>query len=189
MGRPLNTSLPQRTNRTRDSDMQQTMTIPPQHRAPHPYRGKILASCLVLVAFLIGLAIGEAGHTAEPVKVRTVTRIVPSPIPGPTVYRTVTAPPPAPGTAIGTWSGTGNAATPAFNAPASGDYTVSWTFSNNDDSNFAITATDSNAAALGLPNVIQSSGSGSTEVTGASGTESFDVMATGNWTIKAVTAP
>jgi hypothetical protein len=43
----------------------------------------------------------------------------------PTVIETVPAPPPPAGSAIGKWSGTGNEVTPAFSAPASGDYIVS----------------------------------------------------------------
>jgi len=112
-----------------------------------------------------------------------------------TVTKTVPAPPPPAGTVVGTWSGTGNQATPAFNAPASGNYVVSWTYSGNVDpqmggaNNFIINANDQSAMADGLPNDIAASGSGSTEVTGASGVESFNVQATGQWTIKVVTAP
>jgi hypothetical protein len=95
---------------------------------------------------------------------------------------------------MGSWSGSGNRVTPAFNAPASGDYIVAWTFSGNDadgasgGDNFIISATDSSASALGLPNTIATSGLGSTEVTGASGSESFNVQATGNWTITVTSA-
>lgn len=126
----------------------------------------------------------------------TVTVTVPGPtvvktvqVPGPAVTVTVTAPPPPAGTVIGKWSGTGNENTPAFNAPASGDYVVSWSYSGNDDpsfggaTNFSIQATDSSAEGLGLPDDIAASGSGSTEVTNASGVESFNVDAVGSWTI------
>jgi hypothetical protein len=132
----------------------------------------------------------------------TITRTIPGPtvsvtvqVPGPTVTQTVSAPPPAAGTKMGSWSGTGNQVTPAFNAPASGNYIVKWTFSGNDTDgtpggdNFSIGATDSAANALGLPNVIETSGSGSTEVTEASGTESFNVQASGSWTITVTSAP
>jgi hypothetical protein len=118
-------------------------------------------------------------------------------VPGPTVTQTVQvpAPPPPAGTLIGRWSGSGNQVTPSFNAPASGNYIVKWAYSGNVDpsfgggTNFAISTTDSNAMGLGLPNDIAASGSGSTEVTGASGTESFNVQATGQWTIKVISAP
>src|SRR5512146_1514657 len=96
----------------------------------------------------------------------TVTKTVP--VPGPVVTKEVPAPPPPAGTQIGSWSGTGNAHTPSFNAPASGNYVVSWTYSGNSDqfggSNFAIEATDPDAYTGSLPNDIASSGSGSTEI-------------------------
>ena len=64
---------------------------------------------------------------------------------------TVQAPPPAPGGVITTFHGSGNEATPSFNVPASGNYTVAWTFSGNVDTslgtdqptNFAISNTGS----------------------------------------------
>jgi hypothetical protein len=67
---------------------------------------------------------------------------------------------------------------------------VSWSYSGNVDnsfgtsqpSNFAIQNTG-DGMGLGLPNDIAASGHGSTEVTGASGTESFNVQAVGSWTI------
>jgi hypothetical protein len=92
------------------------------------------------------------------------------------------------GSVIGTWSGSGNETTPAFTAPADGNYIVSWRYRDNAGSNFAITATDGSADALGLPNDIASSGHGSTEATGASGTESFNVIATGHWKVTVVSA-
>jgi hypothetical protein len=154
---------------------------------------QIMFAGAVLVALLAGVGIGSAArqHTVY----RTVYQTKDVTVPGPAVTKTVQAAPPPAGTVIGTWSGTGNQVTPAFNAPANGDYVVSWTYSNNNDpslggaTNFAITATDSNATALGLPNDIAASGSGSTEVTGASGVESFNVQAAGSWTIKVVSAP
>lgn len=130
-----------------------------------------------------------------PVTTKTVIKSVRVSVPGPVVTKTVQAPPPPTGATIGTWSGSGNENTPAFYAPQSGDYVVSWSYSGNTDpslggaSNFIISATDSNASALGLPNTIASSGSGSTEVTGSSGTESFNVQATGSWTISVKSAP
>ena len=158
-------------------------TTPPASK-PRRKRGlKIALTAVAAVAILgTGIGIGAAAHTH--VTTRTVT-----------VTKTVPAPPPPAGTVVGTWSGTGNQATPAFNAPASGNYVVSWTYSGNVDpqmggaNNFIINANDQSAMADGLPNDIAASGSGSTEVTGASGVESFNVQATGQWTIKVVTAP
>lgn len=130
-----------------------------------------------------------------PVTTKTIIKTVKVSVPGPVVTKTVQAPPPPAGTTIGAWSGSGNENTPAFYAPQSGDYVVSWSYSANNDpslggaTNFIISATDSNASALGLPNNIASSGSGSTEVTGASGSESFNVQATGSWTISVKSAP
>ena len=158
-------------------------TTPPASK-PRRKRGlKVALTAVAAVAILgAGIGIGAAAHTH--VTTRTVT-----------VTKTVPAPPPPAGTVVGTWSGTGNQATPAFNAPASGNYVVSWTYSGNIDpqmggaNNFIINANDQSAMADGLPNDIAASGSGSTEVTGASGVESFNVQATGQWTIKVVTAP
>lgn len=155
-----------------------------------------ISAAIGLVGIGLFISIGACSSTS------TVTRTVPGPtvtatvqVAGPTVTQTVSAPPPAAGTKMGAWSGTGNQVTPAFNAPASGDYIVAWTFSGNDTDgapggdNFIISDTDSVADALSLPNVIAPSGSGSTEVTGASGVESFNVQATGNWTITVTSAP
>jgi hypothetical protein len=169
--------------------------LPPPRPRRRPLR--IIGAVIGGLALLgIGAGIGAAaGHSTTTVT-NTVTKTVTVKVPGPTITKTVTvpAPPPPTGTTIGNWSGTGNQVTPAFNAPASGDYIVSWSYSGNVDptigggTNFAITATDSSATALGLPNNIAASGSGSTEVTGASGVESFNVQATGQWTIKVVSA-
>lgn len=152
--------------------------------------GKVIA---VGAVALVALGVAACGSTKTvtvpgPTVVRTVT------VPGPTVTVTVSAPPPPAGTVTSTFHGTGNQVTPAFNAPASGDYIVKWTFSGNDadgasgGDNFNISATDSSADALGLPNTIGTSGSGSTEVTGASGVESLNVQATGSWTITITSA-
>lgn len=130
-----------------------------------------------------------------PVITKVLTKTVRVSVPGPVVTKLVPAPPPPAGATIGTWSGSGNENTPAFYAPQSGDYVVSWSYYGNTDpsvgggANFIISATDSNANALGLPNDIASSGSGSTEVTGASGSESFNVQAIGTWTITVKSAP
>lgn len=176
--------------------------VQPPSEAPRKPRRRglrIIGAVLGAVVILfIGMGIGSAAKStpAAIVHTRTVTKTVTVNVPGPTVTQTVTvtAPPPPVGSVIGNWSGTGNQVTPAFNAPASGDYIVSWSYSGNVDptigggTNFAITATDSSATALGLPNDIAASGSGSTEVTGASGVESFNVQAAGQWTIKVVSA-
>jgi hypothetical protein len=142
-------------------------------------------------AALVAIAVGACSST-KTVPGPTITKTVT--VPGPTTTQTVSPPPPPAGTQIGTWSGTGNQVTPAFNAPTSGDYIVKWTFSGNDadgaagGDNFIISATDSSAEALGLPNTIATSGSGSTEVTEASGVETFNVQATGSWTITVTSA-
>jgi hypothetical protein len=174
-------------------------TVTSARNAPKPRKQRLKPFAHAVTGLAgIGLAIsiGACGNTS------TVTRTVPGPtvtatvqVAGPTVTETAAAPPPAAGTKLGSWSGSGNQVTPAFNAPASGDYIVAWTFSGNDadgasgGDNFIIDATDSGADALSLPNVIATSGSGSTEVTGASGTESFNVQATGSWTITVTSAP
>jgi hypothetical protein len=168
--------------------------------APKPGRQRIGVKSVTyaatgLVCVGLAISIGACSSTS------TVTRTVPGPtvtatvqVAGPTVTQTASAPPPAAGTKLGSWSGSGNQVTPAFNAPASGDYIVSWTFSGNDvdgipgGDNFIIGATDSGADALSLPNVIATSGSGSTEVTDASGSESFNVQATGSWIITITSA-
>jgi len=173
-------------------------TIPvitrPEPQAPrrHLWRAPVAAVAILTVGILIGHATG--GTTSTKVVHRTVIQHDVRNVPGPTITKTVPAPPPPAGTVIGTWSGTGNQVTPAFNPTPSGNYIVKWTFSGNADSyggsNFAISTTDQSAEGLGLPNVIQSSGSGSTEVTGATGaSESFNVQATGSWTITVVSAP
>lgn len=151
------------------------------------------------VAFGIGHASGDTTKdiTETHVVTHTVTHTVTKDVPGPVQTKTVYEPAsdgPA-GTKLATYTGSGNEATPSFQAPASGDYTITWSFSGNDEQadggdNFAIQATDQQADALGLPNDIQTSGNGSTEVTGASGTESFNVTAdqTCSWSISITSA-
>lgn len=125
-----------------------------------------------------------------PGETKTVTRQVAVPGPTVTAIKDVPAPPPPQGSVVNTFSGSGNQATPAFNVPDSGDYLVIWSYSGNVDTsfgdsqatNFAITETGSGEA-LGLPNDIAASGSGSTEVTGASSTDRLNVQAAGHWTI------
>jgi hypothetical protein len=148
---------------------------------------------VIAVAVIAGCSTTHTVTTPGPTVTNTIE------VPGPTATATVTvsaSPPPA-GTPLGTWSGTGNENTPAFSAPQSGDYVVSWTYSNNADpsaggaTNFSISATDPNAAGGNLPNDIATSGSGSTEITGVTpgDAESFNVQSTGQWTIKVISAP
>lgn len=140
----------------------------------------------------IGAAIGSAGSSTVPVPGPTVTGQA---VPGPTVTQTVAPPPPAAGTLLATFKGSGTETTPAFNVPSSGDYVVSWTFSGNDSQgtggdNFIMSATSQDVEAMSLPNDIASAGHGSTEITGDSGTDSFNVQAddTASWTVKVVSA-
>lgn len=143
-----------------------------------------------------GVIIGCSAHTVT-TPGPTITKSVEVPAPTVTVTVTKSPPPPPTGTTLGTWSGTGTKNTPTFSAPHSGDYVVSWTYSNNVDpsigggTNFSISATDSNAFSGSLPDDIATSGSGSTEITGVTpgAAESFNVQATGQWTIKVVSAP
>jgi hypothetical protein len=152
-----------------------------------------------LIGGIVGSATGKTTIQVQriavpgPVSTKTVIQRVPVPGPTKTITKTVTvqAPPPPAGAKIGTWSGTGNQVTPAFNVPSSGDYIVKWSYSGNSDSyggsNFAITE---NGSGLGgdLPNDIAASGQGSTEVTGAESTDSFNVEALGSWTITVISA-
>ena len=170
-----------------------------------------LISSVVLSAAVIGstVALTACGTTTTvqgPTHIVTKTVTVPGPartvikdVPGPTkivtktVIKTVQAPPPAPGQKITTFNGSGTQNTGAFNVPSSGDYIVSWTFSGNADSfggsNFIIDNTGSGEG-LGLANDIATSGHGSTEVTGGSGTDSFNVQAAdgSSWTLTVVAA-
>jgi hypothetical protein len=168
-----------------------TYAAPPPPTRPHrPFRSLAYAAGLI-VALAIGLGAGAGAASSHTTQIQTRD------VPGPTVTKTVTVapPPPPPGTPLGRWSGSGSQVTPAFNAPSNGDYIVSWTFSGNTDpsfggaANFIINANDQQADAFSLPNVIAANGSGSTEVTGATGVESFSVQADGSWTIKVTTAP
>jgi hypothetical protein len=150
------------------------------------------------------LWVGTASHTTSTatrtvtLPGKTITKTVPVRGPTKTVIETVPVPPPPAGSAIGMWSGAGNEVTPAFSAPASGDYIVSWNYSGNVDNsfgsssatNFSISPADQIAFEVDLPNDIATSGSGSTEITGVTPghPESFNVQAAGQWTIKAVAA-
>jgi hypothetical protein len=173
-----------------------TQPVTPQTPAPQPkprkhwIRDTLALGVALAAGLLIGNAVGSTGrHTTD-----YVYKDVATPGSGQTTTITVAPPAPAPGTQVGTWSGSGNENTPAFNVPASGDYVVSWTYSGNNNgfdssgANFIIEITNSGVLSAGLPNDIAVSGSGSTEITGDSGTESFNVQATGSWTITVVTA-
>jgi hypothetical protein len=171
-----------------------------------------------VVALGAGVGIGAAAagtHTVTLTKTVTVTKPVPVPgptvtqkttvkvpVPGPvkTVYQTVTvsAPPPGPGAQVAKFSGSGNQATGAFNVPSSGNYIVAWSYGGNNDcsfgscqaSNFSISEVNSQSYG-NLPNDIAGAGHGSTEMTGDSGSPSFNVQAVqgGWWTITVTAAP
>jgi hypothetical protein len=134
-----------------------------------------------------------------PVPSKTAIKTVIKDVPGPTVTKVRTVPTPAPtqGTLLD-FSGTGTEETSRFTVGGDGDYTVSWTFSGNDSSgdggdNFIVQEDGGNDqnASLDLPNVIQTSGSGNTGVSGDAGTHTFDVQSDDScsWTIKVVSAP
>lgn len=179
-------------------------------------RSSLIASA-VLSAAVIGstVALTACGTTSTVTKTvagPTVVKTVPVPgetktiiktVPGPTkiVTRIKDVPTPAPteGTLMNA-SGSGESSTKSFTVGGSGDYVVSWTFSNNDSSgdggdNFIVNESTAgsgdDANALSLPNVIQTSGSGNTEVDGDTGTHTFSVQADqgASWTLKVVSAP
>jgi hypothetical protein len=159
---------------------------------------RALAAAVVATAFGIGAGIGagsSGGHTTTTVPGPTVTQTVP--VPGPTVTQTqkVQAPPPPAGAVLHTFKGSGNQVTPAFNVPDSGNYIVRWSFSGNVDTSFGdsqpsnfIISNTGDGIGIGLANVVQAAGSGSTEVTDGSGTDSLNVQAAGSWTITIVSA-
>ena len=185
----------------------QQQQLPPTPKKPkemHPVLKGIVAVLAAGALIGIGAAIGSAGAQSKTVAVPgpTVTRIVPGPtvnktVPGPTVTKTVPGPsttvaaPPlraATGAVIATYNNTGNQNVGPFNVPASGNYTLTWSYWNNIDpalnegTNFSIVNTGSGIS-TGLPYEVASSGHGSTEVTGGIGTDSLNVQATGSWTI------
>ena len=167
-----------------------------------------IGTCGLLAAAGCGATKTVTNTVAGPTVTQTVTacltKIVTKvkDVPGPTVVKTTikTVPTPAPteGVLLDA-SGTGTSSTQSFTVGGDGDYTVSWTFSNNSqgdggdnfivDENTAGSGDDSNA--LSLPNVIQTSGSGNTTVSGDTGVHTFSVQAdqTCSWTIKVVSAP
>jgi hypothetical protein len=151
----------------------------------------IITSVALAAATVGSVAAISACGTTKTVTVTTPGPTVTQTVPGPTV--TVSPPPPAAGSVIGTFSGTGNQVTKAFNVPSDGNFVVQWKYSGNifgggDDSgtNFIVADVDNDGDSL--PNSIGVSGSGSTEVTGASGTDAFNVQATGNWTLTVISA-
>ena len=97
----------------------------------------------------------------------------------------------AAGTVIGTYKGHGTANTPNFSVPASGNFIVSWKYSNNYDRSFGSSQPanfiidDTSADLFSLPNDIASHGSGSAKATYADGQDSFNVEAAADcqWTI------
>lgn len=104
---------------------------------------------------------------------------------------------PAPGSVIAKYSGRGNEATPHFKVPSDGVYDVSWSYYGNVDNSLGESVPDNfnimntgDGMAMGLPDDVKSSGSGSTEVTGGDGTDSFNVQSNSaaHWTITVKTA-
>ena len=179
--------------------------IPPQRPHRNWKKYGFVAGTLATGALLGGIIGASASSTTTVTKTVAVpgpvsTKVVKVPVPGPTKTivktKTVPAPPPAAGQKIATFSGTGNQVTPSFNVPASGNYVVRWSYSGNIDnsagtsmaSNFIVSNTGDGDGS-GLPNDIQSSGSGSTEVIGSSGaTDTLNVQAIGSWTLTIVSA-
>lgn len=157
---------------------------------------KVTGSALAItVMALTGAAACTSASTVKPSGNTAPAPTVTKTVPGPTETQTVSPPPPAAGTVIATFSGSGNENTKSFTVPESGNYIVKWSYSGNTSDgmadNFIIEATGPNSFATGLPNDIAASGHGSTQVTGDSGTESFNVQADAscNWTITVVSAP
>lgn len=170
----------------------------PQAPVPAPVKKHRLLKALAgiaagIVVLVIGIAIGSAGRQVKTVAspAVTVTATATQQVPGPVVTETAVAPAPAAGGVIGKYKGTGNQVTPSFNVPDSGSYIVRWSYTGNSDSygptNFAISNTG-DGMGLGLPNDIADHGSGSTQVTGATGTDSLNVQATGSWTVTVTAA-
>ena len=157
-----------------------------QHRVLKVVGAVVAAGALIG----IGAAIGSSGNSTKTVTVPrpTITQTVPGP--NVTQQVTVSPPPAATGTTIATFRGSGNDNTGSFNVPDSGNYLVAWSYRRNNEcslgscqaANFSISETGSGLGG-DLPNDIAASGHGSTEVTGASGTDRFNVQAVGSWTI------
>lgn len=160
-------------------------------------RNTTQVAIMIVASLILGLVIGigiaaATGHTAAKTVTRTVIKTLEVPK---IVIETVTPPPPPAGSTVLDYSGSGTSVTPRFTVP-SGNYTISWTFTGNSvngipgGDNFIISqqpSNDPNGGPLDLPNVIATSGQGSTGVTGDPGTHYFNVQATGSWTVKVVT--
>jgi hypothetical protein len=169
----------------------------------------IIPTAIGVVALGAGIGIGAGAasstttvtHTVNhtvtkdvPGPLRTITKKVTVKVPGPTVYKTryVPASQGPTGTTIASYSGSGNQNTGSFAVPSDGNYIVKWSYSNNDQdgqgSNFIVNDTNNSGEAGSEPNDIAGSGSGSTEDTGMTGNQSFNVTAVGNWTITVISA-
>lgn len=172
----------------------ETLTSAPPER-PRFRRPSLRAVALVAGGAVTGILIGLAGASgpgpspaARPAATVTVTAQAQA-APAPTVTVTAPAPEPQAGALLGTFKGTGNQVTPAFTVPDSGNFIVTWSYSGNVDSSFGSSqptnfAVSDNAGGFGdLPDDIAASGHGSTEVTGASGTDRLNVQAAGTWAV------
>ena len=147
---------------------------------------------------LIGAGVGSAGASHPAPKVETKTVQVVKDVPGPVKYVKVTVPGPvktvyqplsaAPGQNLLSTSGNGNGGTTwdsaPFNVSASPVLKVTYSYSDNADSNFALTITDGSDDQL-LANTIGTSGGTTTMVypADASGTYHAEVQAAGYWTL------
>jgi hypothetical protein len=191
-----------------------TTTVDPQVNTPRKPRRWLKVAGAVGGGFalvLIGAGAGSAGasHPAPKVETKTVQVVkdVPGPahivyktkdVPGPVKYVKVTVPGPvktvyqplsaAPGQNLLSTSGNGNGGTTwdsaPFNVSASPVLKVTYSYSDNADSNFALTITDGSDDQL-LANTIGTSGGTTTMVypTDASGTYHAEVQASGYWTL------
>lgn len=156
------------------------------------------ATGLLLLGLLLGVSAGLSTHsTAKPSPGPTVTQTVTgAAAPGPTitVTETDTPPPPPADTVIAKYKGHGNQVVGPFTVPDNGDYILTWSYSGNTyhdgtgiAANFSI---DTSGNGYGdTANDAQASGSGSTEVTGATNASArLNVQATGDWVITIKTA-
>jgi hypothetical protein len=155
------------------------------------------ASAIALIA--TATALTACTGTAKTVTVTTPGPTVTQTVPGPTVTKTVPAPVPTEGTLLH-FTGSGQESTGSFTVGGSGDYTVSWTYSNNDSTgdggdNFIVNENTAGSGqddnALSLPNDIQASGHGNTQIDGDTGSHSFSVQADQSavWTLTVKSAP
>ena len=144
---------------------------------------------VILVAVVLlgaGLAIGASAfprtvrHTmAGPTVTETQT------VPGPTVTETVSPPPPPAPAVVFNQSGTGDWNSPPF-AVTGSVLTVVFTYSSNQDSNFAANLTSDQGDYLSIANEIGSSGGKTTTLypSGQGGNYHLEVMAQDDWTFK-----